>query len=135
MVSTRNDMLFRSIGGSENLETDLDTVIKCRQLNAHHCRDATPRFNEWMCGKNTTNTGTSNSQIFRLGFLQEPYRNENSNKIANFDRNLNVFEHAGRKKSRAGIVATKNLPLWLISQYTNEDVTTVALKSNDKICD
>ena len=101
MFAQNNFMDFRILGNSENFAADLETIIKCRQLNMHHCRDATLKFNEWMIGKKTSNKGNTNnnvSPIFKIGLLQEPYINEKSNKIVDFDRNLNIFAHSGSKK-------------------------------------
>ena len=123
MESLSSMNIFRVDSTSESYD-NIDNLIRCAQCNLHHCKEANGLFNDWM----TSNDKTGNTKI---GFLQEPYTYENN--IAFFDKNLNIFAHTGRKKTRAAIVASKNLPFWLLNQFTNEDVVSVALRSDNKI--
>ena len=123
MESLSSMNIFRVDSTSESYD-NIDNLIRCAQCNLHHCKEANGLFNDWM----TSNDKTGNTKI---GFLQEPYTYENN--IAFFDKNLNIFAYTGRKKTRAAIVASKNLPIWLLNQFTNEDVVSVALRSDNKI--
>ena len=129
--STRNNSFRVSENSEFNPEND---VIHAKQLNCHHAKEATRLFNEWMLeGNKAGKKGNTNIlSKLKIGLIQEPYLG-NTNSILNFDKTLNVFQHSGRKKTRAGIIATKNLPFWLLTQYTNDDIVSVAIRSNNKI--
>ena len=118
----QNNCTFRT-GGSELGQND---VLQVRQLNMHHAKNSTELLNIWLLENTASKKGNSNIPIeLKMALIQEPYLGTSNTVIQNFDKNLKVFQHTGRKKTRAGIITPKSLPFWLLTQFTNEDTVTM----------
>ena len=105
-----------------NTPSPTEGVIKCLQINLHHCEAAVSAFNDWMT-KDGQTTG-------KIGLICEPYINENENVVKNFNlKDFNVFYDNKKGKVRTCIVASKNLDVWPLHQFNCGDQSTIGIKT------
>ena len=97
-------------------------VIKCTQINLHHCDAAVTTFNKWMAKNNINQTG-------KIGLICEPYIDETETIIKNFSKDCNVYYENKKGKVRACIVTSKNLDVWPLHQFNNGDQSTIGIKT------
>ena len=86
--------------------------VRCIQLNLHHSRAATTKFNQLIT-----------EQQCDLAFLQEPYTIEG--KLTGITRKYKVFSQGNGKRRSAIVVVDKQIDAILISQFSSEDITVM----------
>ena len=97
-------------------------MIMVSQINLHKSSPANLQHNWWMLdGK---------GKDIRIGILHEPHIY--NNKITDYSKDLNIFQHTGKEKVRAAIVTTNNIDAWQILQHTNADQSVIAFQSGGK---
>ena len=101
-------------GHPEMREND---VLHVRQINMHHAKKSTELLNIWLLENAAPKKGKNKSTFsdLKIALIQEPYLGTSNTVIQNFDKNLNIFQHSGRKKTRAGIIMPKCMPFWLLT--------------------
>ena len=104
-----------------NLESDSRGIL-CTQQNLHKSMTATHVLNQWM---------EKNKTKLQVAFLHEPYMNSKKN-VGGIPRAYKVYQGRYNTKVRAAIAISKKINSWALSQYSNEDITTIGIKSHDK---
>ena len=97
-------------------------MIKCTQINLHHCDAAVKTFNKWIANNSKNQTG-------KIGLICEPYIDETETIIKNFSKDCNVYYENKKGKVRACIVTSKNLDVWPLHQFNNGDQSTIGIKT------
>jgi ribonuclease HI len=69
----------------------------------------------------------------KISLVQEPYFNINSFHIKGFGKDLKLYVGKSNCKVRACIITSKDVNAWLLSQFSNEDMTTVATRDSNCI--
>ena len=105
-----------------NLEMDNRGIV-CVQQNLHKSMTATHVLNQWM---------EKNKTKLQVAFLHEPYMNSKKN-VGGIPRQYTVYQGKYNTKVRSCIAISKKMNSWAMSQYSNEDITTIGIKSHDKI--
>ena len=102
---------------------DQNERILAYQLNCHHSMAPVINLNSLLVKQNRT------SQI--VAFIHEPYLS-GGKKVYGFSKSFNLFQGKENCKVRSCIIISKNINAWLLSQYSDEDITSIAIRSNNK---
>lgn len=97
--------------------------LNVKQLNMQHSKRATNLLSGFLQQQQTSNQKT----IF---LIQEPYIDYNSNKIKGLQsQHYNLFHGQTLDKKRTCIVASRELAITLLPQYSDGDLTSVLLST------
>lgn len=100
--------------------------INVKQLNLHHCKSATALIG------NTLRLMHTNEQK-TIFLIQEPWIRNNKIQGLNLQK-YNIFQSNCASKIRTCIVASKELSITLLPQYSNGDLTTTLLNTGKSGC-
>ena len=124
MMNFNQNMKKNNVQNTNQHVLENNIWIKACQLNLHHSKAAVITMNEWL------KKNSKKHQV--IAFIQEPYL-ANGRKISGFSRNFSLFQGKENCKVRSCIVVSKALNAWLLTQFSDEDTTTIGVKLNSKI--
>ena len=117
------------VGNKGKNSTDFNNVldknerILAFQLNCHHSLAPVINLNASLVKQKNTRV---------VAFIHEPYLN-GGKKVYGFSKNFNLFQGKENCKVRSCIVISKNIDSWLLTQYSDEDITCIGIRDNNKI--
>ena len=125
-MADNNGLGFNS--NSNSVISNKDSGILVSQLNLHKSLTPTEYINSWF------NSKCNYIEVRgKIALLQEPYLANRNKQPTGFNKDLNVFVGASTGKIRACVVTEKSVNAWKLTQFSNNDICTIGVKSNGKI--